>query len=558
MAKLLNLFLFALLVSLSFAVRAQAAAFAKTDTEFWQEAGVDLNFLTGDDYLSGPNCMSTVENFKACMAAVNNLGQKAKPAVQVIPKAHIGTSLSNADRLVYDLKNGLVITTIKPEQTSEITPTRLMQASRLRRKWSDVALSEFYFQQTLDKAPPLDFRGLVKSSFAYLKLTPDQQTMAIADAVNAYVEGLYGPHGAIKPTALWDDRYRNYGRSLVGIGAEVKKVEGYLFVIRPYEGSPAELAGLRRNDLIEKVDDFSVADLTLEAAVALLRGQAGTVAKVSLLRDGKPTLISITRGAIKIENVQVTKLKVFGNEILHIRLGSFEDIQSCDKIYNQMKATRTANTKGLVLDLRDNGGGEVSKALCVTSLFIGRETVFFEENLKTHQRQKLNAQNEQKTDLPLVVLVNGNSASASEIVAGSLQDHKRAWVVGELTSGKGTMQQGDTIGNLKLFHTVGRTILPSGRSVMGLGLIPDFAAPIRPGATEAEQFYLREKDLYPEFEPMTEVPWTSERPDDLARMAECRLNSGLAEKVYKRDSSIDYPLAVASEVLACGIALGVR
>lgn len=264
--------------------------------------------------------------------------------------------------------------------------------------------------------------------------------------------------------------------SFSGIGAELGIRDGKLVVISPLKDSPSERAGLKTGDLLIKINSQETESLSLDESVNLIRGERGTLVVLTILREGEslPIEISIARDTINIPIIETTVI----DNIYIIRLYSFDE-QSVKKMYESLLALKTKKYRGVVIDLRGNPGGILSQAIDIGSMLLEKDLVIVKE-----REEKNNRQFEQifrskgygliEKKVPLVVLVDQGSASASEILAGALQDNSRATIIGSKTFGKGSVQQlirlSDGSG-VKV--TVAKWYTPDGESIDGQGLIPD-------------------------------------------------------------------------------------
>ncbi len=316
-------------------------------------------------------------------------------------------------------------------------------------------------------------------------------------AVRGMLSGL-DPHSALLDNRLDDVRSETSGR-YGGLGIEVTKDNGGIRVISPIDDTPAQAAGIQPNDLIVRLDDRPVNRMTLADAVGIMRGEPGTKIKLTIIRQGSdvPLVFTLTRAVIRIRSVRSYFLD---DNFGYLRVTQFqtptpelarEQIQDLFKESNAME--------GLVLDLRNNPGGELQSAVGVSDLFIDQGVI-----VKTRARNNTNEQVFSATPgdlakgIPIVVLVNEGSASASEIVAGALQDHNRAIIMGTQTFGKGSVQ---TIWSLDKETTLKLTThlyyTPSDRSIQALGIVPDITIESRelPAFEQEEVGRLREADL---------------------------------------------------------------
>jgi carboxyl-terminal processing protease len=281
-----------------------------------------------------------------------------------------------------------------------------------------------------------------------------------------------------------------------GLGITVGMRDAALTVISPIEGTPADKAGVKSGDIILKIDDKSTLNTTLDEAVGMMRGKPKTAITLTLVRKGenKPLTISIIRDIIKIQSVYSKKI---GDDIIYLRITSFDK-----KVNEDLKKAIQShkNYKGIILDLRNNPGGLLTQAIDVTDFFVNDGVIVSQKGRDVASEEKFMAKSSTTlTKAPLVVLVNGGSASASEIVAGSLQDHKRAIIVGEKTFGKGSVQvvlpiNQDKTEGIKL--TIAKYYLPSGRTIQATGIEPDIIAYAGESVMEPDMdFKIKEADL---------------------------------------------------------------
>ncbi len=281
-----------------------------------------------------------------------------------------------------------------------------------------------------------------------------------------------------------------------GLGIVIGIKNGVLTVISPIDDTPAYKAGIKSGDVILMINNKATLDLSLDEDVNLLRGKPGTKVTLTIVRKGKkPFKVTITRAIIKIKSVKLKNIKGYPN-IAYIRISSFDEhvVASLKKILSKLKKE---GKKGIIIDLRNNPGGLLSQAVGTLDLFIDKGILVSQKGrLKSEDHIFYAHSYGTYKNIPIVVLVNGGSASASEIVSGSLQDHKRAIIVGETTFGKGSVQAIIPVNKDEAVRlTVARYYLPSGRTIQAKGVTPDIIvhpAKIKP---EDEGITIKEVDL---------------------------------------------------------------
>src|ERR1700691_248886 len=305
---------------------------------------------------------------------------------------------------------------------------------------------------------------------------PDDSKL-VESAINGMLAGL-DPHSSyMDPKSFRDMQVQTRGE-FGGLGIEVTMEDGLVKVVAPIDETPAAKAGVMANDIITKLDDEQVQGLTLNQAVEKMRGPVNTKIKLTIMRKGqdKPIEVSITRDVIRVKSVRSHNE---GEDVGYIRVTQFNE-QTTDglkkaisDLTNQLGAEKL---KGFVLDLRNNPGGLLDQAISVSDAFLDKGEIVSTRGRNAEETQRFNARPGDLTKgKPLIVLINGGSASASEIVAGALQDHKRATLVGTRSFGKGSVQTIIPLGagNGALRLTTARYYTPSGRSIQAKGITPD-------------------------------------------------------------------------------------
>ena len=329
----------------------------------------------------------------------------------------------------------------------------------------------------------------------------DVETKTLVNgAINGMLTSL-DPHSAYLTPELYKDLQSDTQGRFGGLGIEITVKGGILTVVSPIEDTPAAKAGIKPGDQIFKIEEEFTKDMSLVDAVKKMRGLRGTKINLTIRREGANELLDFTlvRDIIRVQSVRSRTLEPgYG----YVRLAQFQERSDRDvqRALETLVAEKSG-LKGLVLDLRNNPGGLLTQAVRVTDIFLDSGLIVYTEGRIEAQKQKYFAQKDGTwQEFPIVVLVNGGSASASEIVAGALQDHKRAVVLGTKTFGKGSVQ---TIlpldDNSALRLTTARYFTPKGRSIQATGIVPDIiveAAAAQEGKPdERKRPGLREENL---------------------------------------------------------------
>ena len=310
------------------------------------------------------------------------------------------------------------------------------------------------------KSLPLDDIRIFTEIFSKIKddyVEDIDDKKLLENAIRGMLQGL-DPHSAYLDEVAYKQLQEGTSGEFGGLGIEVGSEDGFVKVISPIDGTPAERAGIKAGDLIIRLDEKSVKGISLMEAVKMMRGKPGSEITLTIVREGeeKPFDIIIVRDVITVQNIKAETLE---SGFAYVRIANFQ----------------THTVEGLVMDLRNNPGGLLNAAVGVSDLFLNNGLIVYTEGRIKDSKLKFNAKpTEIFKNVPMVILVNGGSASASEIVAGALQDHSRAIIMGERTFGKGSVQTILPMNNqtaLKL--TTARYFTPSGRSIQASGIEPD-------------------------------------------------------------------------------------
>ena len=327
----------------------------------------------------------------------------------------------------------------------------------------------------------------------------------IYGAINGMLSSL-DPHSSFMPPETYKEMKIETKGAFGGLGIEISIKDGILTVISPIEDTPAFRAGIKAGDQILKIDDKYTKDLSIMDAVKRMRGQKGTKVTLTIMREGfeKAKEFPLVRDVIQVKSV---KFKTLDDGFGYVRIAQFQEKTSEDleKALATLRSSNGGTLHGLVLDLRNDPGGLLDQAVKVADVFVdeGKMIVYTEGREKDSKMTFTAHKGNKEPNYPIVVLINSGSASASEIVAGAMQDHKRAVIMGTQSFGKGSVQTIIPLSdNSGLRLTTARYFTPSGRSIQAKGITPDIVVDRLElaGGEKKEGMHIREKDLENHFE----------------------------------------------------------
>jgi carboxyl-terminal processing protease len=338
-------------------------------------------------------------------------------------------------------------------------------------------ISLFFFQKTFsennDVYKKIDLFGEVLEKINKEYVDDVDQSKSMDSAINGLLQSL-DPYSAYMTPESFESMQTETSGEFGGLGIEVGMESGVIKVISPIDNTPAAKAGLKAGDYIVKINNTQVQGKSLTEAVDLMRGPVGSSIEITVRRVGlkRALIFNITREIIEVQSV---KSELINNNIGYIRLTSFNDNSSQQIKKKIKKLNKNKNLKGYILDLRNNPGGLLSQAIKISDFFLENGEIVSTKSRKVSENRKWFAK---KGDITggktLIVLINYGSASASEIVAGALKDHKRAIILGENSYGKGSVQSIIPLKNKGAIRlTIAKYYLPSGKSISEVGVTPD-------------------------------------------------------------------------------------
>ncbi|WXL26218.1 S41 family peptidase [Ectopseudomonas mendocina] len=332
----------------------------------------------------------------------------------------------------------------------------------------------------------------IKSAY----VEPVSDKTLLENAIKGMLSNL-DPHSAYLEPDDFRDLQESTSGEFGGLGIEIGTEDGFIKVVSPIDDTPASAAGIQPGDLIIKIDGHPTKDMSMMQAVDLMRGKSGSKIELTIVRDGgKPFDVSLTRAVIKVKSV---KSQFLEDGYGYIRISQFQvnTGEEVGKALDKMRKDYGKRLRGIVLDLRNNPGGVLQAAVEVSDHFLKKGLIVYTEGRIANSELRFNADPADASDgAPLVVLINGGSASASEIVAGALQDHKRGVVMGTDSFGKGSVQTVLPLNNdraLKL--TTALYFTPNGRSIQAQGIVPDIEVTRAKVTREQDSVGIKEADL---------------------------------------------------------------
>ncbi|KAA0874504.1 S41 family peptidase [Nitrincola tapanii] len=381
--------------------------------------------------------------------------------------------------------------------------------------WSGVSLSQTEAPQQL----PIEELRLFAEVFDRIKASyvePVTDQKLLEDAIRGMVSGL-DPHSAYLDPKAFEAMQVNTSGQFGGLGIEVGQQDGFIRVIAPIDDTPAHRAGVQAGDLITKIDQESVQGLSLNAAVEKMRGKVGSQIQLTIVREGveKPFDLTLTRAVINVTSVRQRLLET-GYAMIRISQFQNNTFEQLRKGWDELE--KRGPLKGVILDLRNNPGGVLQAAVEVSDAFLKEGLIVYTEGRLPNSELRFSASRETlNADLPMVVLINAGSASASEIVAGALQDHRRAVVMGTDSFGKGSVQTILPVGSDRALKvTTARYFTPQGRSIQAEGIKPDILVEDARLTSIEQPRSLRERDLSGHLDGQTRGQ-SSEKEDSLAQ-----------------------------------------
>ncbi|MFZ3231255.1 MAG: S41 family peptidase [Pseudobdellovibrio sp.] len=475
---------------------------------YWNQTGVGSKELF--ELVSNSNCQTSEKYFLACVNSI----------LQVAPKYHFNLSEKSGQMVAYKASEPVSDSDGKTEKEN---------------------LANFVSMYQKQNNTLIDFQS-IWSQILKIDKSEQSRSLAIGIGINGFLSVYKDPHTYILPTKYYEENNSKVERSNLFIGLSFEKKNGQIFVRKVFKGSDAEAAGLKEQDRLVSLDGIEATKLTMSDISSALRLPDANSYLVEVARNNQAIKLQIKRSYKVLKHV-IAEKKSGLRDYSVITLSKFNS-GVCSEVATKIKELSENSVSGVILDLRDNPGGQLDEASCIAGLFIGMNkkiySVKYFDPLKPDE-VVLTTGSLLYTG-PLVVLVNSSSASASELLAGALQDYSRAVLVGERTFGKGTFQESEVWGknkNISLFRTQGFYLLPAGESTQLKGVTPDFI--------QSEQHVqMREEISY--YNPITSHQYLDSLPSTKSKNFSSELEKCLPGSDFDQADAV---LSKGLEVLSC-------
>lgn len=526
----------------------------KTVAQYWNETGFSMSIF---EAFFLDSCNQTLPSFSACYKAAKSLASMGKPALFLADETEI-TALQPVytAKKVEDVTAGIALYELTEIDRSKNPFTN--EQVRTINKQARTARNNFVIKSfPLAQITPIDFKALhqkLKSRVRPELQGEKNEAYVTSVLFNEGIGEFFDPHARIDAQELFD--LENDDRKVYyGIGSTLKKVEAGIEIAAVNKNGPSQAAGLKRKDIIIEINDQPVVAGNIESSLAKIRGDQGTTVKFKILRDGQPLVISVIRGEVRNPNFTYELSNDGPIKIGYLRLNTFmdnpgvkagTDTKTSIKVRNAIQDLEKQGAQGFILDLQDNPGGLLDMAVEIGGHFVGKKTIVEQHEPISNEVLKKHVPTEDAiTNLPLVILVDAGSASASELLAGAMQDYERAVIIGARSFGKGTVQGqadfskflpffGIAEKKIKIRKTISRFHQPSGRTNQFKGIIPNIAVAQKPGPDEDDDA-LREEDYYMSISATqsTSGDWKEPNPRKIRSLQRCVERKGSRAKAYE-------------------------
>lgn len=563
--------MFKLFFSILFVVTTiQTLAKDLTEEQYWARTSLKIThtrFLIND-----VNCNSSKDVFNSCLESLNTMSSFLKGPEDKLRKLILPDELQKSD-LVIGRPGGLVLVESQEVRTENMT------ANEIKNKLNELRTVHFRAVEQAFGTTKIEFNSLF-SVFAKMFAGKENESFIAASALNSYYQSGLDPHSRIQP---WEQlKMDSKESSYTGIGVSLRIQNGKVLIEDFVPNSPAAESSLSIGDEIVKINGAKLND-SISEVISKIKGPENTTVSLEVMSKGETHEIKIKRVKLVAKTVESTMIGSVG----YIKLKHFLDPSGCQKILDFIRDFEKQGMKGLILDLKNNGGGLLTQGVCIGALFLGTKTTIVTEKFLDEKTLPVDFNYEMirnegaydtKVDVPangleqnypVIVLINSRSASAAELVAGALQDANanrngnRFWIVGDTSFGKGSVQQSKAFflgpylfPSIAKFETIARFYQPSGRTNQIVGIKPDFYVDPTPEATDEDKFTLREDEVFKNaLPPKLEKQWSQPYPEYVTMIESCmakgRAKESYAQEKLNHKKAPDYRLLVAQDIMQC-------
>ncbi|NUM57361.1 MAG: PDZ domain-containing protein [Bdellovibrionaceae bacterium] len=461
--------------------------------DYWQDLKLPATFET--EIITKEKCSQNEMSFYGCLMVIKELANLENSENPEKYDIYSTTQAQKSGKNIF-LTEG-IISLIEIEKKEATTIKETIEQLQAYKKNFLSMFKEVYSEYK--KNPSNELENL----FNQLKLQRSKPLSKkdLGILSNKYRTIALDPHSYYKPRKELEDEMKKSSDFFIGIGAEISKDPKGIKIIKVIPTSGAANAGVKADDIIISINSVSAEKLKIEDAVQLLRGAENTTVSVVLLRNNQEIKKVISRKKVTQKVVDAKFINFQGKIVTYIKLANFMYKDTCGEILNTIYESELKNTTGYIIDLRNNGGGLVKIASCILSFFIGENKIVSSfEDIKLKKISPEETFFQQITTKPLVVLINSMSASASEILAGAVQDYQRGLIIGTTSYGKGSYQDCNetykNLADLKICATGGLFFLPSGRTNQTVGIKPDITVYLNKEPSESELYPLNEANMH--------------------------------------------------------------
>ncbi len=524
----------------------------------WRDTGLDFDFV--EERVNTQACYESQLAFLSCIGAIQGALDLHRERLRLVVETSRATDHDTAQ-----VRGQFGPVAVVEEHGQDfVAPGNalalLRDRSRAILKWR-----ELYPTPAEDR---VDFTALRNWLLAEVVESARVEDYAAA-AINGYLR-ITDAHARIVPkrslggSPAFSEPWRRSGKvgsvDTSGIGASVQGAGGAVIVSGLTRLGAAARAGVHIHDVILAIDGEATAGLSPESVLARLQGPRHTSVMLTVKHQDKLRTLTVSRDDMSARNVYARAFVDRGRQYAYLRIDSFTGVGTCAEVQREVGRLLKPGLNGLILDLRDNAGGLIDQAVCVADMFLpADELVLVMRDVdEVGRKRSFRTRYRQLTDVPLVILVSHATGSASEVLAGALQDHQRGFVVGERTFGKGTVQTArpwNDSDSILQFYTAARFYRPSGVGVQLAGIQPDLEAHERPYSMANNRIVLREGDLFATALPPEPAVWKQPRKQEVAALSACMNHDGLAKDRWRLDGKqgrvSDYPMYLAQDTLAC-------